>query len=480
MGLKFSFFQWHSKKRQAWEATVVWRRVRYTNPAALKKCLLWLTTSEKIQRIGIFYCKGEKISHLYLGIPKQGEAVFAQMCHDYGFSIALKPHYIQPPTEAPLSYVAHMEWERPFYAHLVGNALFIQDNDGNLFPFPDDPLESEWELPQAQGLLPELDLTISTECETTFQATVGWPLGFGFKTATPLMHQGAINLYGSSEATAKWLDPVALSILSNAGKGLIILDGLGNLVPLLKRKAPVVQKLGETLLYLDLDSHLISGFNPLASTPFEKEGMYLQRIKQWFIQMGLPPQYSTLIETAIIRDGVRTFQSLARWVDLPAQQRLPREINRLKGIVSRLLAKRGVRDRLEWPTNPFDTLPEGELLFSCKQKNWEQVQMMVPVLLGAIQARDAFVILHGIDWSQIDVESVYPRLRCRNLIISNGPPLPNGLKVFTASHPERARKITQLFFENDERIEENLNILAPGQALLRNEQRQIGMTRWGQ
>ncbi len=478
MVINLSFFNSQSRKRQDWEASLAWVRVRYHKPEQLHKCIRWLTGSEKIRRLGIYFLIGEFVSQLYLGIPKQGTAVFTQMCQDYGIQRAPMPLDIEIPKIATLTFTHRLQWKRPFYAHIDGNALFIENNCGDLFPEAKDEMTTEWQLPLGKGLQPNLDLSIYNGSECAFQSSKGWPLGFGFKTQSPLMQSGRINLYGSQEATAKWLEPVALSMLSNPNRGLVVLDGVGNLVPSLKRKASVVEKLEDNLTYLDFDSHLISGFNPFSKAPFEDNQTHLNRIKTWFVQMGLPIHETSLIQKAIQTDKVNTLHEFARWVDLPDQQRMPKEIGRLKSVLNRLCAKRSTRDRLEWPTNPFTTLPEGDLLFACQQGSWEKQQIMFLILLSVIKHKQIDVILHGIEWGELQVHQLYEMIENENIIISNGPLLPNSIQIFTASHPDRAKKISRQFFNHDERIEENLNILAPGQSLLVNMNRQIAMARW--
>ncbi len=481
MQIKEWLFNQQARKRQEWEVSLAWMRVRYTQPSDLKKCLQWLTASEKIQRVGILFHKGEEVSHLYIGIPTMATSVFAQMAQDYSFQTAPMPQHVTVPREAKLIPTIELNWERPFYAQLDRETLYIQAEKGDIFPTGHDKQTNVWAFPtDIIGLHPALDLNIYNGSENAFQSKAGWPLGFGLKSNTPLVQSGRINVYGSAEATGAWLEPVGMMMLSNPKAGIVVLDGVGNLVPIMKRQAQVVKRLETDLTYIEVDSSVVSsGFNPIAKAPYESDAAYLQRMQKWFVEMGLPRSSVALIEKAVA-DEVATFAELGRWVTLPKQQRMTKQIGRLKGVVNKLLAKRAVRDRLEWPTNPYETLPEGVLLFSCKQTGWEQEQMMYSLLLGIMVEPTINVILHGIRWSHIDdAEKIYRQLKCHNVIISNGPPLAGSVQVFTTSHPDRTRQISDLFFNGDERIEENLNLLTSGQSLLVNEAREIAMARWG-
>lgn len=473
------WFNNQASRRQAWEAKLTWVRVRHNDLEQLKKCCLWLTESPKIRRLGLLFHKGEKIHQLYFGIPSAGVAVFEQMERDYGFQTAPMPSYICLPGLRKMKFVEQLEWKRPFYAHLDGTALFVQvGEEGTLFPTAEEKLVTSWEIPSLDGLLPKLDIDIYGDGESAFQSIKGWWLGFGCNTNKPLKFSGKINLYGNEQAAAAWLEPVAMTSLANSQKGLVILDGKGDLVPTLKRQECVVSRLERDLIYLDLDSPIVSsGFNPMAKAPFEAEEDFLVRLKQWFSIMGLPKTSLDLIQKAV-KDGIRTLAELDRWVTLPEQQRMPQKIARLKRILNRLLAQRAVRDRLEWPLNPFKPLPNGALLFSCQQRGWEQNQMMLAILLGIIGQSEMNLILHGLDWKSIEVGKIYSQLKCRNIIISNGPLLKQSLQVFTTSHPDRAKLITHRFFEDDEYSEEVISTLKPGESLLRNSEKQIAMARW--
>ena len=104
---------------------------------------------------------------------------------------------------------------------------------------------------------------------------------------------------------------------------------------------------------------------------------------------------------------------------------------------------------------------------------------MHALLLGIMREPAVNVILHGIEWEHLDAKKLYRQLKCRNVIITNGPPLAGSMQVFTTSHPDRTRQISDRFFDGDERIEENLNLLGSGQSMLVNGAREIAMAKWG-
>lgn len=479
MQVKLPFLNRQRKKRQAWEASLQWRRVRYRSRDGLEKCMRWLTSGAKIRRLGLLFHKEDSVSQLFLGVPQSGVKVFEQMGQDYGFETAPMPGHVQIPADCLLSYTETLTWNRSFYAQFVDGQFFIESDAGHCFPQKVDAPATEWELPHGVGLhLEQTEATLAS-CETAFAGNKGWPLGIGSQQRLPLRLPGRITLYGSGEATAHWLTALALRLLADAANGLIILDGSGALVPLLKRHTVVVERLERDLCYIDMDAPFAAGFDPMAKVPFETEAQYLTRIKQWFVQMGVPTQSIPLIEKAVKTDRIRTFLAFVQWLDAPEQQRRPKEIGRIKGVIARLLANRAVRDRLEWPTNPFATLPNGTLLFSCQQHGWAQTQILFSLLLGCMQSPTPFLILHGIDWHSVEAMQLYPLIQCPNVIISNGPPLTQGRHIFTATHPDRARQIVHHFFENDAFIEERLNRLKLGQALVVNREGQMAFTQWG-
>src|SRR5690606_22040577 len=90
-----------------------------------------------------------------------------------------------------------------------------------------------------------------------------WPLG---RTATgEMLHTpGRVNVYGRSQAVAAWLEQLVAELVRRGPANLVVLDGVGDLVPRLKRRAVVTRLLGEQLAYLDMEaSALAQGFNPL-------------------------------------------------------------------------------------------------------------------------------------------------------------------------------------------------------------------------
>ncbi len=79
---------------------------------------------------------------------------------------------------------------------------------------------------------------------------------------------GRVNIYGREEAAADWMVHQVTQMVSLDPANLVVIDGAGDLVPRLKRKAAVTRLLGERLAYVNIDgASLAGGFNPLAAVP---------------------------------------------------------------------------------------------------------------------------------------------------------------------------------------------------------------------
>ena len=89
----------------------------------------------------------------------------------------------------------------------------------------------------------------------------GWPQGRG-QHGRLLYTPGPVNVYGSARGVAAWLAPLVAHLLVTKPAGLIVLDGAGDLGPVLKRKAVVTRQLSRTLTYLDLDHGPGRGLQP--------------------------------------------------------------------------------------------------------------------------------------------------------------------------------------------------------------------------
>ena len=150
-----------SKDKQVrldWDEQAVWYRLRYTDPAAVRKCLQWLSTAQKVGRVALWQQVLPDITKLYLSIPPNGETVLHRMAADYHFSLQPKlPQVSLPPVAKmfPLTE-ADLPWERSFLAHIVSGRPFVAlpENGSHkgaylpLLPGKKQPLPvSDWTMP---------------------------------------------------------------------------------------------------------------------------------------------------------------------------------------------------------------------------------------------------------------------------------------------------------------------------------------------
>ena len=116
----------------------------------------------------------------------------------------------------------------------------------------------------------------------------------------PLHGGQQLNLYGRQPAVAHWLKQLVVQSLQAEAGNLIVIDGAGDLVPQLKRKPIITERLGQGVRYIDLDSstHIV-GFNPLASVLGECEEAHLLRWHAWIHRMGVPHPTLRLLPQAL-------------------------------------------------------------------------------------------------------------------------------------------------------------------------------------
>ncbi len=214
------------------------------------------------------------------------------------------------------------------------------------------------------------------------------------------------------------------------------------------------------------DNDLVSaGFNPLAAVPGESEADMLTRWQAWFTQMGVHRSNMTVLAEAY-EAGIRDLMALVRWLNLPVQQIREAEIASLRHRLDSFLQTRTIQEWVDWPDNPFRLLPEGGLLFSCHCQSWERTQMLIAVLLGALNSSDARLILHGIPWQDCQVSLPEDR----TIFVSNGPVFDVGIQVLVrCQKAEAATLLGKRFFPDDAQMQENLHLLMLGEGVVINQ-----------
>lgn len=458
--------------RAEWDKTLVWFRLRYQEATGVENCLTWLSQTQKPGRVAL-YCQVGTLVKLYVGIPGVYTAVLNQMAVDYGFSLVEEKPVITAPTPR-LFRCETVNWQAGFTAHLVQGQMFVSQPPGakgSYFPQVERPRKGQ---PAGQGVClptpPPLGMAQQADWPATpdlprellarWREKGRWPLG---KTAEniPLSTDKPLNLYGESERVADWL-LAQVQHLVMAGEGnLVVIDGKGNLVPRLKRKASIMERLGSQITYLDLDNQSNSvGFNPLAMVPGECETAVLGRWVMWLDSMGGACTVP-LLQTAWDK-GVRSVPGLRQWLNLPEQQQEPL-LTPLHQAVETLCRTRRVREWLDWPKGCLSNLPEGVTLFSCQATGEAEKHILNSVVLGAMQV-GARVIMHGFPWQTFPQ---HPILNDPQVVMTNAPLLPDNLTVLVQSGPKQADFLAKRFFPDQaEETAENLLLLQPGETIL--------------
>ncbi len=463
------------RTREKWEAELVWFRLRYRDPTGPTRCLKLLSRPAACGRIALYYQPGT-VSQLHLGIPETHTRLLRRMAEDFG--LFLKPMLDE--TTAPpigrLVAVSELPWSQPFVCHVVAEMLHVglvddERSRGAFLPQPRPaPRVTGWHLPATPP--PGLTTVPSwngQEPPTQLRATVpdaqSWLLGRS-RTGLPLQAPGRINIYGRQEAAAGWLTHQISQMMAIDPANLVVIDGAGDLVSHLKRKAIVTRLLGEQLVYLDMDSaSLTNGFNPLATVPGESEKELVERWQRWFQGMNVHPQGVALLAQAR-QEGVEDILGLRKWLKKAEREGQYVAASSLGLALNRLTSSRSLREWLEWPTNRFDILPAGALFFACKGLSWDRHQLLCGVLLAALAVPNARIIVHGFPWKMLKGDVLQ---RHERTIITNGPPLPDNTTILVENFPQHVATLTNRFLADDAQLGENLTLLGPGEGIALTE-----------
>jgi|GEM_PF-6221668 len=468
------------RARAEWDAGLVWFRLRYAAPEGPRRALALLSRPESAGRVSLSFVPGLPLARLHVGVPARHAATLEWMARDMAFA-ATEEKPDTPPAGA-LAPAGALPWERAFYAHVVDGCAFVDGSDvnGSHLPEPAGEGTCRWTLPAG----PPAGLALHPTWNGQLQPAKlsgerspdagGWPLGRG-QDGRLLYASGPVNVYGSARGVAAWLAPLVAHLLVTKPAGLIVLDGAGDLGPVLKRKAVVTRQLSRTLTYLDLDSTaLAGGFNPLAPLPGEAATQTLRRWQQWFGAMAVHPAGLGLLEKAH-KEGVGDIPALERWLEQPEQQHRPEAAHSVQAALRRLLADPHMREWLSWPGQPFAGLPEGALIFTCAGDGWQRQQIVRAALLAALQIPGARLALHGLPWQQVAPIETAANSR---LLVANGPLLSSTTVVLATSEPPGAALLAERFFGGSGSWQENLQLLATGEAIVLRGQARV-LTTWG-
>lgn len=468
--------------REKWEAGLAWFRLRYLEPGGPTRCVNLLSRSQACGRVALYYRPGEAVSQLYLGVPETHVRLLQRMVADFGFSLKPKPPEVTIPAAQRMTAVADLPWDKAFLAHIANEFAFVslvegENKNGAHLPSspsgePPPSLEpghgpATWRLPDKP--LPGLTLRPSWNGEQPPAYLVAtepdprrWLLGRS-QSGIPLHISGQVNIYGRQEAVADWLVHQVTQMISLDHTNLVVIDGAGDLVPRLKRKAAVTRLLGEQLAYVDIDgASLANGFNPLAAAPGETEAALVQRWQRWFQGMNVHPQGIQLLARAQ-QEGVGDIPALRKWLKQLERQGHYAAVSSLGMALSRLTASRTLREWLEWPANRFDILPAGALFFACKGSGWDRQQLLQAVLLGAMQVEGVRLIVHGFPWKAAHTAHLGSQER---IVVSNGPLLSNSAIILTECHAHGVAALASRFLASDACLSENLDLLGRGEGIV--------------
>lgn len=462
--------------REKWDAGLVWFRLRYLEPEGPTRCINLLSRSQACGRVALYYRPGEAVSQLYLGIPETHVRLLQRMVADFGFSLKPKPPEAVIPVAQRMTAVTALPWDAAFVGHIANEFAFVslvegEKKSGVYLPerpsgeagrgpatwcLPDNPLPGLTLRPSWNGQQPPAHL-VATEPDPR-----RWLLGRS-QSGIRLHVSGRVNIYGRQEAVADWLVHQVAQMVTLDHTNLVVIDGAGDLVPRLKRKAAVTRLLGERLAYVDIDgASLVNGFNPLAAAPGETESAMVQRWQHWFQGMNVHPQGIQLLARAQ-QDGVGDIPGLRKWLKQVERQGQYTAVSSLGMALNRLTASRALREWLEWPANRFDILPEGALFFACKGAGWDRQQLLRAVLLGGMQVEGVRLIVHGFPWKAADTAFLGAQER---VVVSNGPLLPDSAIILTECHTHGVVALAGRFLASDVRLGENLELLGRGEGIV--------------
>jgi hypothetical protein len=462
--------------REKWDSRLVWFRLRYLESEGPTRCIRLLSRSHACGRVALYYRPGEAVSQLYLGVPATYVRLLHHIAADFGFSLKPKPPEIEIPAAERLAAVADLPWDEPFVAHVTNEFAFAsavgdESKPGSYLPqppsaepgrgtttwsLPGNPLPGLTAQPSWNGQQPPAHLLAA---EPDSQC---WLLGWSY-TGIPLQLSGQVNIYGRRGAVAEWLTHQVSHMVAVNPANLVVIDGAGDLVPILKRKAAVTRLLGTQLAYVDIDgAPLVNGFNPLATVPGETDKEMVQRWQRWFQGMDVHPQSIQLLSQAQ-QGGVTDIPSLRKWLKQIERHGQNVAVSSLGMALNRLATNRTLREWLEWPTNRFEVLPEGALLFACKGTSWDRQQLLRAVFLATMQATNTRLIIHGFRWKATDTTCLEGR---EQTIVSNGPPLANSTIVLTESNIQDTTMLKKRFLGANARMGENLELLRLGEGIV--------------
>ncbi len=475
------------KAYHKWADRLTWYRLRYLDPAGPTRCLSLLSRPEACGRLVLCFRPGAAVCQLYLGVPPLPGRLLQRMVADFDFSVKPAPPAFSPPAPQPMTAVTDFPWERPFTGQIVNGVAYVSQaqagkRGGDYLPQPSATEAGvTWSLPAE----PPPGLTLRPaggEGRPPSPLTPAqpdprrWLLGRSAQ-GLPVQVGGRVNLYGREAAVTDWLLAQVTQQLALDHTGLVVIDGSGLLVGRLKRKTAVTRLLGSQLTYVDLDgAGLSEGFNPLGAVPGECEADLVARWQGWFAGMNVHPHSGTLLAQAR-QDGIEDIPGLRQWLQQLERRGRPvaagngtgpvrvsaQALASLNLALNRLTTNRSLREWLAWPVNPFGLLPDGALLFGCQATSWERQQLLRAVLLAAGQRAGVRLVLYGLPWPAIASDQLTGQ---GQVVIGNGPLLPESVVVLTECHDEGAAALAVRFLNGDARLQESLVLLRQGEGMV--------------
>ncbi|MGB1249612.1 MAG: hypothetical protein ACPG8W_03200 [Candidatus Promineifilaceae bacterium] len=467
----WSFFKRDNRQqRETWEANLVWFRLRYVDGTLVTRGLQLLSRHNICGRIALYYHHDSTLPTLHVAVANEFAGLLKQIAADFNFEVTLFSAENNVTSIQPLISSSQLPTQQTFAAHIINEQLFItvEAQQGDFLPFPDSAeTKPRWLLPNNPPLgistVPNWGAYPIPEQMVAEEPVSGrWTIGRN-QQGDLIQSEKQVNLYGQRQAIAYWLTQLVLHTISTDPANLIVIDGTGDLVPQLKRKTQITDRLGDTVRYIDINnSSAVLGFNPLAPLPEESDIAQIARWQKWLHRMGVSSECKALLQQAHT-DGVDELNQLQKWLHQQARQQTSTAIHQLQGILGRFMKTRPLDNWLAWPTNPYDRLPHGALLFSCKAETWAAQHLLDSVLLAALAMPAARLICHGLPWQQAPIPALaaHPQL-----IVSNAPCLQNGSLLITQTHSTGLHQLSQRFHFQDILLLENLDLMSQGEAVL--------------
>ena len=457
------------RQRQNWEADLTWFRVRYCDDTRVSKALTLLSSVDAASRVALRFVPASQttLAMFFVGIESYFCPLLEKMALHFEFMLTLQES--ADFSLVPLATVRQLNWQSAFDAHLLNGCLFASNStDGGrqmLFPqlTDHDALSCGLQLPsRPQAGLSRTPSWPSTQLPAhLLNSAKGfrWPLGYA-ADGQLLSVEGKVGVFGRNDAVARWLVNQVLTTIKSDPSNLIVIDGRGDLVPQLKRKATITRLLDKGIRYIDFDSNALpTGFNPLARVDGESKGDRLKRWQAWFASMNVHSDCNHLLAAAY-EDGVDNLPTLRHWLNNHQHQIQQVPVASLASVLNRLLTDVRLREWFEYPQTNDAMFPHGTFLFCCQAATTTRQYILQSVLLAALANPQHRIVLHGFPFTNaVDFQAL------NDAVVSNYSTVDYALTVLVKQEDVDEILNDHPAIEQDKYLQENIWLLREGEAV---------------